>query len=304
MDQIKEHPLYRKHNIDSAMSTLWDFYKTRFVALFLISLAMSLVQQYAMMFIDLKDLQSTTDVELILEKFRAMLVPLLIISVVSLLFTTILHYYVLHKPIYPQCNILICFVRSLKYFLPYLVIIILLACVGAIAIMLGLFVLIVGVFFSAAYIAMISMFILPVMMVEDTHIGETISRTIKLAHSNFWPNMGWTAVFLILMIIISIVLSGIVLIPFAGSFIKTMANPTDTSHIMELSSDPIFLFLSSVVNALTLPLLPIFAYILYFNGKAREEDVSIPVYGTDNDGKVRVEDLYAKPRIEEDTDSE
>ncbi len=303
MEQIKEHPLYRKHNIDSAMNALWEFYKTRFVALFLISLGMSLVQQYATMFIDFKDLQTTTDIELILEKFKAMLVPMLIITVVSLLFTTILHYYVLHKPIYPQCNIFICIIKSLKYFLPYIVLMIILAFVGSIAVILGIFVLIIGVFFSITYIAMISMFILPVMMVEDTNIGNSITRVVKLSHTNFWLNMGWTAVFLILMIIVSIVLSGIVLIPFAGSFIKTMANPEDTSRIMSLTTDPIFLFLSSAVNALTLPLLPIFAYILYFNGKAREDDVVLPVYGEDNGGRVRVEDLYAKPRLDEELES-
>ena len=303
MEQIKEHPLYRKHNIDSAMNALWEFYKTRFVALFLISLGMSLVQQYATMFIDFKDLQTTTDIELIMEKFKAMLIPMLIITVISLLFTTILHYYVLHKPIYPQCNIFICIIKSLKYFLPYIIMMIILAFVGSIAVILGIFALIIGVFFSITYIAMISMFILPVMMVEDTNIGISIMRIVKLSHANFWSNMGWTAVFLILIIIISIVLSGIVLIPFAGSFIKTMANPEDTSRIMDLTTDPIFLFLSSAVNALTLPLLPIFAYILYFNGKAREEDVDLPVYGDNNGGRVRVEDLYASPRIEEDTET-
>jgi hypothetical protein len=304
MDQIKEHPLYRKHNIDSAMNALWEFYKSRFVALFLISLAMSLVQQYATTMIDFKDLQSTTDIELILEKFRAMLVPILILMVVSLLLTTILHYYVLHKPIYPECNIFTCILRSLKYYIPYLIIVILLAFAGVIAIFLGLLVLIVGVFFSVTYIMMISMFILPVMMVEDANIGNTIARTIKLSHSNFWANMGWTAVFLILMIIISIILSGIVLIPFAGSFIKTMANPEDTSRIMNLTTDPLFIFLSSAVNALTLPLLPIFAFIIYFNGKAREEDINLPIYDNGNNGRVRVEDLYAKPRLEEDQDNE
>ena len=304
MDQIKEHPLYRKHNIDSAMNALWDFYKSRFVPLFLISLVMSLIQQYATLFINFKDLQATNDLELILEKFRAMLVPLLILSVVSLLFTTILHYYILHKPIYKECNILVCILRSMKYFVPYLIILIIMAFVGSIVILLGLLVLIVGVFFSALYLTMIYLFILPVMMVEDTNIGNSIARTLKFSHSNFWQNMGWTAVFVILLVIISIILSGIVLIPFAGSFIKTMANPQDISTITDIAKDPVFLLLSSAVNALTLPLIPIFAYILYFNGKAREEDVPLPAFKDDNNGPVRVEDLYAKPRTEEDHEAD
>ena len=47
MDQFSSHPLYRRHNIDSAMSSLWEFYKKKFLSLFVISLVMSLVIQYA-----------------------------------------------------------------------------------------------------------------------------------------------------------------------------------------------------------------------------------------------------------------
>lgn len=298
MDQIKEHPLYRKHNIDSAMNALWAFYKTRFVALFLISFVMSLVLQYAIMMIDFKELQTITDPAVMLEKLKDYIIPFMILMVISLFFSNILHYYILHKPLDESRNIFVSTYKSLKYFIPYLIIIIMLTIVAAFAIALGLIVLIIGAVFSIAYIAMISFFILPVMMSEDINIGNSILRVAKLAHSNFWTNMGWTAVFLILLLIISIVLSGIVLIPFAGTFIKTFANPEDTSKIMNLTTDPIFLLLSSAVNALTLPLYPIFGFILYFNGKACEEAIILPSPGDDTGYRVRVEDLYAKPREE------
>jgi hypothetical protein len=303
MDQLKGHPLYRKHNMDSAMNALWEFYKSRFVALFLISLVMSGILQYATRFIDLKSLQSMTDPALILEKLRGYLVPMVILMVVSLFFSTILHYYILHKPLDSSENIFKSIYKSLKYFVPYLIIMVIFAFAGSIAIVLGIFVVIIGAFFAIAYIAMISFFILPVMMAEEANIGTTIIRTIKLSHKNFWPNMGWTAVFIILYLIISLVLSGIVLLPFAGSFLKTFANPQDTSSIINLPTDPIFLLLSSAVNALTLPLFPIFAYIMYFNGKASEDTVSISFEPEKKDPKVTVEDLYAKPREENNFDS-
>ena len=299
MDHIKDHPLYRKHNIDSAMSALWDFYKSRFIALFLISLVMSGILQYATILIDLKSLQANPDPAVVLEKLKGYIVPMMIFGVVSLFFTTVFHYYILHKPLNASENIFKCIYKSLRYFIPYLILMVIFAFVASLAIALGLLILIVGVLFAIPYIAMISLFILPVMMVEDANIGTTITRTIKLSHRNFWPNMGWTAVFIILYLIISLVLSGLVLLPFAGSFIKTFANPQDTSHIANLPTDPIFLFLSSAVNALTLPLFPIFAYIMYFNGKAREDNMAIPLEAPiNNDEKVRVEDLYSKPREE------
>ena len=303
MDQIKDHPLFRKHNIDSAMNSLWEFYKSRFVALFLISLVMSLILQYATTLINLKELSTISDPTVFLEKIKGYIFPLIILMVVSLFFSNILHYYILYKPLDNSQNIFVCLLKSLKYFPPYIIIIILLAFVASFAIALGIIVLIIGVVFSIAYIAMISFFILPVMMTEGINIGGTISRVVKLSHSNFWTNMGWTAIFLILLIIISIVLSGIVLIPFAGSFIRTFANPEDTSRIMNLTTDPIFLFLSSAVNALTLPLYPIFGFIIYFNGRAREEEIRLPSSGDDTGQRVRVEDLYARPRIEENQDS-
>jgi hypothetical protein len=299
MNEIKDHPLYRKHNIDSAMSSLWEFYKARFFVLFLISFVMSGALQYATSLTDLKDLQSTTDPMILLEKIKGMMLPLAIFALVSLLFTVILHYYILHEPLGENNALLNSLWKPARYFLPYLIIIVILSFAGAIALVLGLLVFIVGVFFSLTYIAMLSFFILPVMMVEDGSIDVSIMRSIRLAHRNFWPNMGWTAVFIILFVIISIVLSGLVLIPFAGSFMSAFANPDDTSKIMTLPSDPLFLLLSSAVNALTLPLFPIFAYIIYFNGRAQEDNINIQTRVDQEEYKVRVEDLYAKPRDEE-----
>jgi len=298
MDQIRNHPLYRKHNIDSAMSALWEFYKARFLVLFIMSLVMSGILQYATSLTDLKDLQSTTDPMILLEKLRGLMIPIAIFAVVSLIFNTILHHYVLHAPLGEGNALLNSIWKSAIYILPYLIIMVILSFVGAIALVLGIMVLIVGIFFSITYIAMISFFILPVMMVEESRIDVTIMRTIKLAHSNFWPNMGWTAVFIILFLIISIVLSGLALLPYAGSFMSAFANPDDTSKIMTLPGDPLFLLLSSAVNALTLPLFPIFAFIMYFNGRAQEDNVNIQTTGRTEEYKVRVEDLYAKPRDE------
>jgi len=95
MLQIKNHPLYLKHDIDSAMSSLWEFYRGRFFSLFLISFVMSLIIQYGSTFINIKDLQTTTDPMVLLEKIKDYIVPILIISVISLFFSNILHYYIL-----------------------------------------------------------------------------------------------------------------------------------------------------------------------------------------------------------------
>jgi hypothetical protein len=295
MDQFSNHPLYRRHNLDSAMNSLWEFYKRKFLSLFIMSLVMSLVIQYTSTLVNIKELSAITDPLVLLEKIRDFLIPILIISLINLLFTTILQYYVIFNPVNTSDTMLISVIKSLKYFIPYLIIMVLLAFAGSIAIILGIFVLVVGAFFAMLYVVTIYMFILPVMMVEGINIGSTITRTIRLTHRNFWSNLGWVAVFIIIMLVVSVIFSGIILLPFTGSFIKTIANPEDATKMIDVTTKPLFIILSAIVSAFTLPLMPIFACILYFNGKAGEEQIQpAPVTDPENN-RVKVEDLYAKP---------
>lgn len=295
MNQFDNHPLYRKHTIDSALSSLWEFYKKKFVSLFIMSLVVSLGTQYASSLVNMKELSTITDPMIFLEKMKGLLVPIVIVSLISLLSTTILQYYIIFNPVNIENTILKSVVRSLKYFIPYLIIMILLAFAGTIAIILGIFVLIVGAFFAMLYVVTVYLFILPVMMAEETNIGATISHTISLTHKNFWSNIGWVSVFIIIMLVISVVLSGLILLPFSGSFIKTIVHPEDASTLIDVTNKPAFIILSAIVGALTIPLMPIFACVLYFNGKAGEEQVQAPLPYNPEDNKVRVEDLYAKP---------
>lgn len=259
------------------------------------SLVISLVTQYASTLVNMKELSTITDPMIFLEKMKGLLVPIIIVSLISLLSTTILQYYIIFNPLNSENTILRSVVRSLKFFIPYLIIMILLAFAGTIAIILGIFVLIVGAFFAMLYVVTIYLFILPVMMVEGTNIGATISRTMSLTHKHFWSNIGWVSIFIIIMLVISVVLSGLILLPFTGSFIKTIVHPEDSSSLIDVTNKPAFIILSAIVSALTIPVMPIFACILYFNGRAGEEQVQTPLTYNPEDNKVRVEDLYAKP---------
>ncbi len=303
MDQFSNHPLYQKHTIDSVMSSMWDFYKKKFVPLFIISLVMSFIMQYVSTFINIKEIQSITDPVLMMQKLSQFIVPILIISVVNLLFTTIMQYYIIYNPIDSKATVVGSVINSLRYFIPFLIIMVLLTFAGTIAIVLGLLALVVGVFFSMLYIVTIYLFILPVMMVEGANIGHTITRTISLAHKNFWTNLGWVAVCVIMLLVISIILSGLILIPFTGNFIKTITKPDSASAIADMTTSPIYLILSAIVGAITLPILPIFASILYFNGRAREEKSQTIIQPNPENDKVRVEDLYAKPYADDHPDN-
>lgn len=303
MDPISSHPLYKSHNIDSAMNSIWDFYKKNFISLFSISFAMSLVLQYFSKFINLQDLSTVTDPMVMLGMLKEVMVPILAISVINLLFSVVLQYYIIYKPIDKENTVLLSLLRSLRYFVPYLILMILLVFAGSVALALGFLILVVGAFFSALYIMTLYLFILPILMIEGPNIGKTITRTITLAHRNFWSNMGWVAVFIIVLIVISLVSSGIILLPFTGNFIKSIVNPGETSEIINMTRNPFFIILSALAGALTFPLIPIISCILYFNGRAREESIQdVNPVGNENT-KLRVEDLYAKPYSDDHPDN-
>jgi len=295
MEPITSHPLYKAHTIDSAMDSLWSFYKRKFVPLFLMSFVMGLALQFLSSTINMTELQSMTDINEIMNKMKDLLLPMLIISLVSLLFNTVVQYYIIYNPLDPENNVFRCIILSLKYFIPYVIVMIFLAIAGSFAIFLGLLLLVVGVIFAAVYVMMLYLFVLPVMMVEGPNIANTISSTVKFAHRNFWSNIGWTAVFIILLLVISVILSGLVLLPFTGSFFKAFTNPEDAASLIEITTSPLYIILSAIMSAITFPLMPIFAAILYFNARAREESSFSTIVVQEEEQKVRVEDLYAKP---------
>jgi hypothetical protein len=296
MNQFSNHPLYKKHDIDSAMSSFWSFYKNKFVVLFFTSFVMSLVIQYISSTLNFNEMQTITDPAELFEKLRSMIWPIVMISLISLLFTSVIHYYIIYNPVDESNTIFVSALKSLRYYIPYLIILILFAFMASFAMVVGLLLLIIGIFFAILYMATLYLFILPILMVEGPNIGNAISRTFTLAHRRFWPNIGWVAVFLLIIMVISFVTSALILLPFTGTFLKVITNPEGANNLLRITSSPLYIITSSLVSALYFPLMPILGVILYFNGRAREEyiEAETPVTNDEPD-KVRVEDLYAKP---------
>jgi len=274
MDPFSSHPLYRKHDLDSAMSSLWKFYKERFLVLFLASFVMSLSIQFLTMTFDFSDFLNTTDPMEMLDKLREMIWPMISISLASLLCTTILHYYVIYNPIDSNVTIFVSIYKSLKYYILFLIIMVFFSVFASVAMIFGLMLLIIGVVFAMIYILTLFLFFMPVLMVEGPDIANAISRTFKLAHRGFWSNIGWVAVFFVILIIASMILNTLIMLPFTGSFMKSLTNPEEVMNTMDIMRNPVYVTLSALVGALYYPLIPILGTILYFNGKAREEQVS------------------------------
>jgi len=270
MEDFRNHPLYKRHTLDSAMDSLWIFYKGHFLVLFLISFVVSLAMQFFAQSFDYDQLRSLADLNEIMEVYKQMAVAMIPVLALTLFVTVLLNLYVLRSPSEGN-NILSFIVNSFRYLLTYVIILIVAIPLIILAMAAGVVVLIIGILFSIIWLVALFAFVLPLLMAEGNDITNAITGSFRMLHRNFWSNMGWTAVFVVILVIVSFVMSGLALIPFAGSFLQTLANPEEATHIIQMAKNPIYMLMSAALNALTLPLFPIFSFILYFNGKAREE---------------------------------
>ena len=295
---LKNHPLCQVHTIDTAINSLWDFYRNNFVKLFAMSLVMAAILQYAATFY-VASLQNETDISVLMEKLRELMVPIGIIAVINIFFSVVIQHYIVFNPLDENSSILNSILSSFRYLFPYLIIFILLSIFGVTAIALGAVALIIGAVFAVIYVITLYMFILPIMMIEGTDIYHTIIRTFRLAYKNFWTNFGWVAVFLTLFILISIIISALILIPFSGNFLRSIFNPDEAVNFAEISKTPLYIALSIIAGAITMPLIPMLSTLLYLNGRAKE-DVDMQKHNAVNEEKkITVEDLYAKPYFDD-----
>jgi len=280
MEDFSTHPLNKKHTIDTAMDSLWRFYSTHFFVLFLISFLASVAVNFYTQTIDLDKLIGSaqrlqTEPEYLaeyLDVLKQTLVEMIPVFILLIFVNVLLSLYVLRNPSEGN-NIPGYFIGSFKYFLTYLIILILAIPLILLALAAGLLAVFVGIFFSMIWLVALLAFILPFLMAEGNDITRAITGSFRLMHSKFWNNIGWTAVLLVVILIMSFILSGLALIPFAGSFMKTLANPEEVTPIIELGKNPIYILMSAALSSLITPLYPIFSFILYFNGKSRENIV-------------------------------
>lgn len=302
MTDIDNHPLKKRYNIDIAFNEITQFYKRWFLPLFGISLVSSLLTSFMSAGIDISGLQANTDPAAMIAAMKPMAWRYMLIAVIGLYFTIILQYFIIVRPLRPESDITADIIRvTTRYLFPVLAVYIILSVLTMVALMLGVVILIIGAVFAALYAMIFFALTAPVMMIENRTIGDTLSRIFTLGHRRFWTNMGFVALFTIILLIISLVLSAIVMIPFSGGFLKSILNPESAGEVTELVKRPSYLILGAVSSALTMPLFPIFSLILYFNITEGIEEEIVADAGNGENGRVTVEDLYADYKREDNS---
>jgi hypothetical protein len=292
MQNYQNHPLAGARDLDSAMIRLWAFYKKYFIGMYIISVISALISNLITSTLDTNALmQATGDPELLVSMIKEMALPYSLLMAVSFVFTIILHAWVLGKPLNENYGVVDTLKDSAIAFFPFLLAAIVMGLGGVMLIGIGLVMLVLPGLFAMFYFISVFIFALPLALAETRNTATIIGKSFQLAHRNLWPNMGWVVVVMLIMVIASMVVSGIIMLPFTGTFVKTLANPEEASALLEMSKSPLYIILSSLAGALITPVFPILAFILYF----RNSD-EIPQVITDkaDDNRVKVEDLYPK----------
>jgi len=292
MQNYQNHPLAGARDLDSAMIRLWAFYKKYFIGMYIISVISALISNLITSTLDTNALmQATGDPELLVSMMKEMALPYSLIMAVSFVFTVILHAWVLGRPLDENYGVVDTLKDSAGAFFPFLLAAIVMGLGGVMLIGIGFVMLVLPGLFAMFYFITVFIFALPLALAETRNTATIIGKSFHLAHKNLWPNMGWVVVVALIMVIASMIVSGIIMLPFTGTFVKSLANPEEASALLEMSKSPLYIILSSLAGALITPVFPILAFILYFRNS---EEIPQVIIGRADDGRVKVEDLYPK----------
>ncbi len=296
MNNYQNHPLSGAVDLDSAMTKMWAFYKKYFLGLYIISVMMSLLTRILSSRIDLSSFYSmdTTDYDEVFKMMKGMIVPYSLIVVISIVFGVLLHAWVLERPLGEENTIQKVLKSSLVVLVPFLIVVIVFAIVGSMLTSIGILLLILPGVFAMLYIVTVALFALPVMLTESRNPVQVISRSFSLAHSNFWPNLAWVVVVSLIIVVISLAVSGLVMLPFTGTFIKALGDPDNAAKMLEMTKNPLYIGLSALATSLVTPVFPILAFLLYFRNSEGMQAVKVT---PEEENRVKVEDLY--PRMPE-----
>lgn len=278
MDDYRKNPYFKKMNIDVLFQSTWELYKKYFGLFYFYSFIVVVLMQFASSSLlepyldNIQSLNTNPEMATVIIKQAFIL---LLITVIAYTFLYMFLTYILLNPtaktITQQVSLLGELTR--KHYLPILVATLIATVLLILGATIGVFFLIIGSFIVALYLGSVFFIIIPLSITESTGSTTAISRCFKLVHTNLWNTIGRVLVFFALFLIVSMFISIITMIPFAGDFFDMIKNPAASMDASSgnILSNPFQFLLSSAGNALLLPFMPIFSTLIYLNLKFNED---------------------------------
>lgn len=277
MEDYRKNPYFRKMDIDVLFQSAWELYKKHFGWFFFYSFVVVVLMQYASSsFLEpyFENIQNlSTDPGLATEIIKQAMWLLLITIVAYTFLYMFFTYIILHPEVETASQQMSLLGEAVKkHYLPLLGATLLASAMIMLGTMLGVFVLIIGAFLAALYLGSVLFIIIPLTIVENTRPTESVSRCFKLVHRDLWKTIGWVFIFFVMFFVVSMVISILTMIPFAGNVFEMIKNPAASLEAGggNILGNPLQFLLTSAGNALLMPFMPIFSTLIYLNLKHGE----------------------------------
>jgi len=144
----------------------------------------------------------------------------------------------------------------------------------------GIFIFIIGFLIALAYLGTVLFPGAAIVVAEEKNALEAIRRAFVLVHKDFWPTLGAMVLFVIMMILISIVVSALMSVPFVIIFFDNWSETGNIFESFKMQNYDVGMWtvlLNSLVSALTYPFYAIFSVVLYFKLKYKEDQESVAI---------------------------
>ena len=280
MIELEKHKLYQRMDIDKVLSNIFSLYFKNFWVLVTSSFVAALLIQFAFFQLGFYNLTQLTDPEELLSMIMSMRKELLIGTLIYFLVYGVLISFLINYLLIRDSNsnipVNIIFTESLKNYTIHIIFFymlsIIMLVVGA---SIGLMLFVIGIVFVSLYLASVLIPCFTIIIAENKNAFEAIHRSFSLVHKDFWSTVASVITFVLIVIVISIILSALMAIPYVVMFFDKMIESGNLLRSLNLGNYDIGIWtvvLNSIVASLTYPIYAIFSLILYFKLRYKEEN--------------------------------
>ncbi len=281
----KDFPFYRRTNLERLFNDAYEVYRALFGWLFFFSFLFLVLTQTLSGYL-LGDnmssldqfMQDPTDLNAALQFYKGLL-PLFFIQLFLNSFLYVfLGYFIIARYLEPERGLGGIAVRSLtKYYIRFLFVTFLAYLILTFGTLIGFLALIIGSLVALAFLGTSLSVALPVLLVEDTGIFQTIGRSFRLVLKDFWSVFGYLLIFGLIYILMGMIFNALSMAPYASSFLRELFHPAAQDAAASLGTfqmmtKPLYVILNAFFSALLLPLVPLFSILIYFHLKYIEDE--------------------------------
>ena len=285
MDNFKKHSLYRPMEVEAIFSHVFTIYKNKFIPLFLSGFIAFFFIQFIIYNLGITQIYTIADPEEMMRELSGFMGVMSIVITGTVIIYGLLNAYFVNLILKNDGENKLTsgelFMESLKKYSIHMIFFLLLSgIIVTLSTLAGIFIFIIGFLIAFAYLGTVLFPGAAIVVAEEKNALEAISRTFSLVHKDFWSTLGAMVLFVIMMILISIVVSALMSIPFVIIFFDNWSETGNIFESFKMQNYDVGMWtvlLNSLVSALTYPFYAIFSVVLYFKLKYKEDQESVAI---------------------------